>query len=91
MNARLGTFKYFLECYFNVSANYDELTLIIKEFNSGENTKYRKQLYTELSLIEQQEDWDMIREFVRKHGGRKMDEERLKWFIHELQYGIEVS
>ena len=77
----LNTFKYFLECYFNVSADYDELEKIINDFNSFENIKYRKKLLAELEQILQQEDWDIVQGFVKKHGMRKMNEEKLKWLI----------
>jgi succinate dehydrogenase flavin-adding protein (antitoxin of CptAB toxin-antitoxin module) len=78
------TFKYFLECYFNVSANYDELEKIINDFNSFENIKYRKKFLAELELILQLEDWDIVQGFVKKYGMRKMNEEKLKWLIQVI-------
>lgn len=70
-------FRYFLESYFNVSANYDELEEVINEFNL-ENIKYRKRLITELQTILQLQDWDFVHEFVRANGMRKMDKDKLK-------------
>ncbi|RAS80689.1 hypothetical protein [Priestia endophytica] len=86
MNKELnfGTFKYFLECYFNVSANYDELEKIISDFNSFENIKYRKKLLAELELILQLQDWNIVQEFVKEYGMRKMNEEKLKWLINVI-------
>lgn len=80
-NGNFETFKYFLECYFNVSANYEELENIIKDFNSSEIDKYRQKLQTELKLILELKDWDTVQNFVKKYGMRKMNEEKLKWFI----------
>ena len=81
---KLETFKYFLECYFNASVNYDELTDQIKHFNSFENTKYHQKLRDELNLIEQLNNWEHVQEFVKRYGMRKMNEERLKWLIHSI-------
>ena len=83
MNEELNfaTFKYFLECYFNVSANHDELEKIINDFNSFENIKYRKKLLAELELILQLEDWDIVHGLVKKYGMRKMNEEKLKMLV----------
>jgi hypothetical protein len=83
-------FKYFLECYFNVSANYDELEQLIEEFNISEGEKYRKQLKMELELILQQGNWDAVKEFVRKHGMRNMSHDKLKWVVNNILIGIKV-
>ena len=77
-------FRYFLESYFNVSANYDELEEVINEFNL-ENIKYRKRLSTELQTILQMQDWDFVHEFVRENGMRKMDKDKLEWLIRFIQ------
>lgn len=83
MNGELNfeTFKYFLECYFNVSANYDELDRLINEFNSSENQKYRQQLRFELEQILQLDNWNVVQKFVKSYGMRNMNEEKLKWLI----------
>ncbi|SDN60565.1 hypothetical protein SAMN05518871_106125 [Psychrobacillus sp. OK028] len=85
---KFETFKYFLECYFNVSANYDELGEIISDFNSFENIKYRKKLQAELELILQLEDWDIVQRFVKKYGMRKMNEEKLKSLIQAISENL---
>lgn len=93
MNKELNfeTFKYFLECYFNVSANYDELNKIINDFNSFENTKCRNKLRAELKLILQLEDWDFVQGFVKKYGMRKMNEEKLKWLIQSVLDNLKLN
>ena len=83
-------FRYFLESYFNVSANYDELEEVIHEFNL-ENIKYRKRLSTELQMILQLQDWDFVHEFVRVNGMRKMDKDKLEWFIRFIQEHIKAK
>lgn len=83
-------FRYFLESYFNVSANYDELEEVINEFNL-ENIKYRKRLLTELQTILQLQDWDFVHEFVRVNGMRKMDKDKLEWFIRFIQEHIKAK
>lgn len=84
------TFKYFLECYFNPSANYDELDKLIVDFNSFENVGYRKKLHSEL-LVLQLEEFSIMQEFVRKYGMRKMDDEKLKWLIQRMLDKLELS
>ncbi|MFD3259634.1 contact-dependent growth inhibition system immunity protein [Paenibacillus lentus] len=93
MNQELSfeTFRYFLECYFNVSTNYDELEKIIDDFNSSENLKYRQSLKAELELILQLGNWDIVQRFVKKYGMRKMNEEKLKWLIQHVLCNLELS
>lgn len=87
----LVTFKYFLECYFNVSVNYDELNSILNDFNTQENVKYRKKLRDELRSILQLGNWNIVQEIIKKYGMRKMDEEKAKWFIHSVFANLEVN
>ena len=82
--SRTETFKYFLECYFNVSANYDELDKLINDFNSSENLIYRQNLKSELEQILNLGDWDQVQKFVKKYGMRKINEEKLKWMIQRI-------
>lgn len=37
-----STLRYFLECYFNVNADYSELDTLIKEYKEIENDEYVK-------------------------------------------------
>ena len=85
---KFETFIYFLECYFNVSANYDELGEIINEFNSFENIKYRKKLQAELEITLQLENWDIVQGFVKKYSMRKMNEEKLKTLIKAISVNL---
>lgn len=78
------TFKYFLECYFNMSADYSELEKVIAEFNSFEDIKNRKKLREELATIPKLTEWEAIQTFILKNGMRRMDEERTKWFIEVI-------
>ncbi|WP_163580888.1 hypothetical protein [Gracilibacillus saliphilus] len=80
----LETFKYFLECYFNVSANYNELNKIVNDFNLFENVKYRQKLLAELEIILELENWNIVQEVVKKYGMRKMDERKVKWLIQVI-------
>ncbi|MGG3521903.1 hypothetical protein ABES33_18695 [Bacillus pseudomycoides] len=93
MNQKLNfeTFKYFLECYFYVSADYDELDKFIHDFNSLENMEYLKKLRAELKLILHIEDWDMVHGLVKKYGMRKMNEEKLKWLIQSVLDHLELN
>lgn len=83
-------FRYFLESYFNMSANYDELKEIINEFNL-ENIKYRVRLSTELRMILLLQEWDFVQEFVRANGMRKMDRNKLEGLIHFIQDNLRTT
>jgi hypothetical protein len=88
---KYDTFKYFLECYFNPSANYEELETLVKEFRLTEESKYRQKLQQELEQILQLDHWDDIQEFVRKHAMRKMNSDRLTWFIRTILHNLNQS
>jgi succinate dehydrogenase flavin-adding protein (antitoxin of CptAB toxin-antitoxin module) len=88
---KYGTFRYFLECYFNPSAKYEELETLVKEFNSTEESKYRQKLQQELEQIFQLDDWDNIQEFVRKYAMRKINSDRLTWFIRTILHNLNQS
>jgi len=78
------TFKYFLECYFNMSADYSELEKVITEFNSDESIENRKKLRVELESITKLAEWEAVQKFILKNGMRNMDEDRTKWFIRVM-------
>jgi hypothetical protein len=80
----LGTFKYFLECYFNVSTNYDELERLINDFISFENYDYHKKLREELNIVLQQGQWEVVQEYVKKFGMRNMNVDKIKWLVHSI-------
>lgn len=74
-------FKYFLECYFNQSADYAELDKLIHEFNTIENCDIKAQLKNEINKIMLEEDIEAAKEFIRKYGMRNMSPDKLKWFL----------
>lgn len=79
---------YFLECYFNVSANYDELEQLIQEYKNSETDKNRTILISELQSIQRLGEWDTVHELVRKYGMRNMSIDKLRWFINTLQQNL---
>jgi hypothetical protein len=86
----LETFKYFLESYFNQSANYEELEEVVYDFNE-EDIEYRIRLSKELKYILQYQDEDLIQEYVRRYGKRKMSKEKIEWFIKIIQTNLEFN
>lgn len=84
------TLKYFLEGYFNMSANYDELESLSKKFCALEEEGYRIQLKSELKQIKEEHDWKSLREFVRRYGERNpKSDEKLQWIIDTILINIE--
>lgn len=86
-NLKLDTLRYFLECYFNVSADYAELEELIAEFKIIEKDALTKQLIAEVSIIQQNKVY--LRGFIKKYGMRNMNNQRLEWFISSLINGLE--
>ncbi|TCP27840.1 hypothetical protein EV207_11767 [Scopulibacillus darangshiensis] len=82
------TFKYFLESYFNVSANYNELEQLIQEFNTIENSKYRESFKNELEQMLEEKDWDSIKEIVKVYGMRNMSHDKLIMLVKKILKNI---
>lgn len=83
-------FKYFLECYFNESANYEGLEELVNVFNE-EQIDYRIRLYKELTFILNADHIDYVQEFIRNHGKRKMSKEKVNWFIELIQANVKTN
>ncbi len=81
---KFEAFKYFLECYFNVSANYEELDKVVNEFILSENNSYRTRLQAELERIMKHGDWENVQGIVKEFGMRKINEDKLKWLIQSI-------
>ncbi|MDF2904358.1 MAG: hypothetical protein K0S25_1996 [Bacillus sp. (in: firmicutes)] len=91
MNNKLETLKYFLECYFNMSANYDELESLINDFVSGEQRSYSLQLLKELQWVTANGHWDLLSKYVYKYGERNMNKQKLQWFADTLLKVLKIS
>lgn len=80
----LDKFRYFLECYFNVSCDYSELDSIIKEYKEFENKEYILKLKQEVKLILSNKDLEFAQNFIKKYGMRTMTSEKIVWFMNEI-------
>jgi len=85
-DVRLNKFKYFLECYFNPSADYSELDSLIEDFSKSEIEDTIVGFQEELKYIKslEEQEYFEIKEFIRKYGMRNMPIEKVKWFIEYL-------
>ncbi|MDR4935316.1 hypothetical protein RGU11_02835 [Rossellomorea marisflavi] len=86
----LEVLKYFLESYFNESANYEELEELVHDFNE-EDIEYRIRLSKELKDILKYQKEDFIQEYLRRYGKRKMSKEKIEWFIKIIQTNLEFN
>ncbi|KUO75462.1 MAG: hypothetical protein APF77_22510 [Clostridia bacterium BRH_c25] len=77
-------FRYFVEGYFVPGYGYDELPRLIKEFREKEPSSSSEGLARELILIKESGDWDYIQQFVRKHGMRLLNHEKLEKMVDML-------
>ena len=90
LESKLEIFKYFLECYFNESENYEGLEELVNVFNE-EDIDYRIRLYKELTFILNADHIDYVQEFIRNHGKRKMSKEKVNWFIELIQANVKTN
>lgn len=82
-------FKYFLECYFVPSYNYNELEEIAEEFKNSESLETSKKLLQELKHILNLDDWVKTQEFVLEFGMRKYDVDKTKGMVRLIIQGLE--
>lgn len=78
--------KNFFECYFNQSADIEDLDKIIQEIKNPEDENYRIQLLTELHQIIQTKSYKLASKIIKKYGGRTCDleiTEKLIRFIYD--------
>lgn len=77
-------FFYFLECYFNISTDYADLPELASDFKKSEKLSVAEGLRQEALAILAAADWTGLEEFVRKHGQRRLNHEKLKRMIEIL-------
>jgi hypothetical protein len=79
----LEVFEYFLSCYFNQSADLDDLSILGSEFRESENKHRVKGFLNELKLLKFTESWEVVQEFIAKYGMRNLS-------ISEVQETIDT-
>jgi hypothetical protein len=73
--------KYFFDCYFNQSFDFEELDKLIDEYKNIECPESRLQLITEFHQIVQTKSFALARRIIKKHGGRTLSLEKTEKFI----------
>ena len=76
--------KYFFECCFNESEEFEDLDKIIKEFKSCERDETQLQLIRELHHIIQTNNYTVASRLIDKYGGRILDVEKTEKFLKFL-------
>lgn len=89
LESKLEIFKYFLECYFNESENYEGLEELVNVFNE-EQIDYRIRLYKELTYILNAVHIDYAQDFIRIYGKRKMSKDKVYWLIELIQENVKT-
>ncbi|MGD1838546.1 MAG: hypothetical protein ACPKPY_10885 [Nitrososphaeraceae archaeon] len=77
--------EYYFECYFNMSANYDEIESLIKEFIKIETKEYIDGFKDEITNIILSNDWDYIITIALRKGGRVLDRKKAEMLIKYLK------
>lgn len=86
---QLSKLRYFLECYFHVSADYSELDTLIKEYKEIEDDEYIKDLKEEISTVLLVDNIEFIRDFIKKYGMRNMkNDDKVIWFLNHIKNNI---
>ena len=80
----LDRFKYFLECYFNIDANYSDLERLAEEYKALEPQESVDMLIDELQKIVALGDWDFVNSFVKEHALRNSSHEKLRAIVNTL-------
>ncbi|GMQ64321.1 hypothetical protein [Vallitalea maricola] len=80
----MKTIEYFFDCYFNMSADYDEIEKLVKEFKDIEIEKYVVALEKELIEIIKSENWNAIIEIAHDKGGRILSTKKAEMFSRFL-------
>ncbi|NLK98239.1 MAG: hypothetical protein GX272_09240 [Epulopiscium sp.] len=69
----MDSFRYFLECYFNCSTNYNELNELIDEFKDTEKSSNVNKVISELQSIINSKNLSIAQIYIKKYGMRNMD------------------
>lgn len=84
----MNMLKYFFECYFNQSYNFEELDHLIQEFRTIEKESCIIEFINELHLIIQAHNYHFAAKIIKKHGGRfpnsAQTEELIKYIYNTL-------
>jgi hypothetical protein len=72
-----GRFRYFLDCYFNISFDFADLEKLAMDFKTTESQESVNRFLNELYIIRETGDWGTVQKFVRDHGMRNLSVERL--------------
>ena len=75
------TLKYFMECYFHLGTNYEELENIVTTFKSAESQNSIRNLVDEINSIRASDNWSLFQKIVKKHGQRRLNSQKLKNMI----------
>ena len=80
--------KNFFECYFNQSADYEDLEKIIQDLKKPEKDIYQLQLITELHQIIQTKSYKLASKIIDKYGDRtpnlSQTEQLIKYIYNKL-------
>ncbi|UKK97617.1 hypothetical protein [Brevibacillus brevis] len=70
-------FKHFLECYFNISADYSDLKDLLSFYKSTESEKTRIELLGEINTLIDADEWTYAHSLIKEHGMRNMKHENI--------------
>lgn len=92
IEVRFPIFKYFLEGYFNESADYEELDQLIEEFYDREQQYYQTQLKSEVkyimsAILKNDKLYCELYNFIRRYGGRRLELNDIVFLLSKINEG----
>lgn len=80
--------RYFLDCYFNLSADYSDLLHLANEYRESEREMNVIRFRKELEIIREERSWAFARDLIREHGGRNLTVDRVIKMVDLLLEGL---
>src|SRR5438477_8671609 len=76
--------KYFFDCYFYQTKNFDDLNDVIRDFKLTEELEYQLLFICELHRIIELKNYDLASNFINKYGNRAFDVKKTEKFLNFL-------
>ncbi|GMQ60353.1 hypothetical protein AN1V17_47530 [Vallitalea sediminicola] len=83
--------EYFFDCYFNMSADYNEIEKLVEEFKEIELEQYVVALEKELIEVVKSKKWNVIIEIAHNKGERILSNKKAEMLTKFLLSLIKVS
>ena len=81
---RFPEFKHFLECYFNMSADFSDLKHLAFDYKQCESKDSVNALVMEIHTISALKDHDEVKTIIKEYGMRRLSDEKTREMLSIL-------